>query len=106
VLAIGATFYFIWRSTTPGTKQICEDEKKMSFSGIVSNIVLDSANRSRKFVILSNGTKIITPYTYGLWNEVQVGDSLVKIINTLNYIVYKKPNYRLIKRLNWDRPCQ
>lgn len=83
----------------------CEAEKKLSFAGIVIGIQLDSFNKAQKFIILSNNVKIIPPYTYGLWNEVQVGDSLVKHPNSLNYSVYLSPDYKKVKELLWDKPC-
>lgn len=83
-----------------------ETEKEMVIQGVARNILLDSFNRSQKFIVLANGTKVIPPYTYGLWNKVEIGDSIIKRKGRLNYVIYEGPDFVSSKNLNWDRPCK
>jgi len=87
-------------------RDICEEEKRVSYSGVVSLIQTDSLNPAQKFIYLSNGYKILTPFTYGLWNELYIGDSVVKFPHSLNYIIYRAPSFKIKTTLDWDRPCE
>ena len=95
-------FYFIPTGELPDK---CKQEKEMSFKGVIGSLVLDSMNPGRKFIVLTNGMEIMTPYTYGLWNEVKPGDSLVKEKGTLNYIIYEEADVNDQRLLNWDERC-
>lgn len=87
-------------------ENLCEKEKNMRFMGVITSIKLDSFNLSRMFIVLDKGQRIITPFTYGLWLEVNVGDSIIKEKGSLNYTIYINGNIANKKILNWDIPCE
>lgn len=103
---IAAIFLFIrFFSLLKAPTNDCEQEKKMSFKGIITGIELDSFNKAQKFIIINNEQKIIPTYTYGLWNEIEVGDSIVKEAGSLNYKIFNIDSINPKKVLTWDRAC-
>jgi hypothetical protein len=107
VILIAAIFLFIrfFSLLKAPTDDECEEEKKMSFKGIITGIELDSFNKAQKFIIINNEQKIIPTYTYGLWNEIEVGDSIVKEAGSLNYKTFNIDSINPKKVLTWDRAC-
>ena len=88
------------------TKQECEKEKQLDFKGVVEYIEGDRMNPAQKMLFFSNGFKLEQIYTVGLWNEVEIGDSIVKEKGTLNYSIYDGPNFITHRKLLWDRTCK
>lgn len=108
IFFIAVTLFILFKflSIFKPSTNTCIEEKKMHFKGVVSDIVTDSFNKAQKFIFLNENEKILTPYTYGLWNEISIGDSIVKEEGTLDYIIYQRSNGSVIKTLKWDKVCE
>ena len=100
--------YFLFNYFTSSHEVIssCEKEKASNFKGVIKSIKKDPENFKIYFIYLENGEKIKTPYTFGLWIDVHVGDSLVKEKGTLNYIVFEKKRKNFKRVLKYDKPCK
>src|SRR6266511_3972417 len=70
-------YFFSIRKDGSSTDE-CENEKRMSFKGVVTEIRFDSVNRAQSFIFLNDGQKTLPPYTCCLWNIVKVCDSIIK----------------------------
>jgi hypothetical protein len=91
---------------TDETINDCEKEKAIRFNGVVKDIQRDSVNRPQRIIYLTNGLKIERIYTYGLWNEIRIGDSVVKEKGGLNYRIFDGPDFKFSRTLKWDKPCK
>lgn len=87
--------YFVFKMYVTGpeeTRKSCLEEMKSAFHGKIVAISPVPNNPKCKYIVLSNKQRILQPYTFGLWMQVEVDDSLVKVRNTLDYIVFRKIN--------------
>jgi hypothetical protein len=105
ILMVFFLVYIFIRPTKEPIPNTCKLEKAMSYKGKVVAIVRDSFNLSQSFILLANRDTVLPQYTYGLWNEVHPGDSLIKLPNTLNYIIFRNSDTSKKRILNWDREC-
>ena len=70
-------------------KKSCEIEKSLSINKVVKQIVQDSINPPLKIIVFTDGTKLESIYTYGLWERVNIDDSIVKKPNSLEYLIFR-----------------
>lgn len=81
----------------------CLKKKEMEFSDVINDIVDDTINRKEKLIVLKNGLKIDTYYTNGIWNNLKIGDSIVKNRGTFKFKVYRDNKIIL---LNFGLDCE
>jgi hypothetical protein len=81
----------------------CIDKKKIEFSDKIYDIVDDTLNKKQKLIILSKGLKISTYYTNNIWNNLEIGDSIIKSSNTYKFKV-KRNNKTFI--LDFSVDCE
>ena len=107
VLGLAMFIYFFYRMilVPDNNSNRCIQERNEAYEGIVSDIVTDSINLSRKFIILKNGKVILPIQVYGLWNRVEVGDSIVKVKGKILYKFYRYPSYIRMDSLNAESEC-
>jgi len=103
--------YFLWHlyAKTIGIRDIkkdCRMEKSIIFNKKVKDIIQDSINHPLSKIIFSDGYVYQTPYTYGLWIGLKVGDSVVKKANTLRYIIYRHCESLRVDSFGKDEDCE
>jgi len=100
--------YFGFKMLFPNEKDIqnrCEKEMDTEFYGKIVAKIPDSANPKREYIVLDNNQRILQPYTFGLWILVEVGDSILKKRNTLDYLVSRKRKNYDVDTIHFD-PCR
>lgn len=90
-LIIGAVlvWYFLFPVIFNNSKEKYEKEKRVQINCVVDTIVQDPINLSVSSIKFTNGTSFMPSFTYGIWMDVNPGDSLVKETGSFLYVIYR-----------------
>lgn len=75
-------------------QRMMEERKERYYSGIVIEKYIDESDHSTPKLKLTNNSVISLENTF--WNEVEIGDSIVKIKKQTFITLYKKNNEKII----------
>ncbi|WP_291286434.1 hypothetical protein [Flavobacterium sp.] len=102
VLVILLTAIGFWADYLSGNddfyKRALENRKKESYSGIVIEKYIDSSQHRTPMLKLTSSSN--TAVVNSFWDEVEVGDSIVKVKGQPNIYLYK--NNELVQVFNYN----